>query len=300
MTNFATYLDSTNDRAPIAQRGKAKQKRSDLRLVGLGLVVTRDGGVPLVSHAYAGNRPDVTQFTTMIDLLVARHAELAGAATRSIATATAAPAQMTVVFDAGQNSHDNFAHLTRTRLAFVGSVPPSDCADLLALPATDRRIVDKRRFDELTALDTRRVVYGTDRRVILTHSPTLHQGQSRGFDQTLTKAETKLAELADTLARGKTRRGRAKVTTEIEHIIKDPWLKRVIDWELTGHTPPQHRLTHTIDADARAALEQDVFGKRVLVTDRDDWPVAEIVAAYRSQSEAEFGFRCPVTRKSAC
>ena len=35
MTNFATYIDSTNDRAPIAQRGKAKQKRTDLRLVGL-------------------------------------------------------------------------------------------------------------------------------------------------------------------------------------------------------------------------------------------------------------------------
>lgn len=57
MTNFATYLDTGNDKAPIAQRGKAKHKRADLRLVGLGLVVTRDGGVPLVSHAYPGNRP---------------------------------------------------------------------------------------------------------------------------------------------------------------------------------------------------------------------------------------------------
>ena len=35
MTNFATYIDSGNDKAPIAQRGKAKQKRTDLRLVGL-------------------------------------------------------------------------------------------------------------------------------------------------------------------------------------------------------------------------------------------------------------------------
>ena len=40
MTNFATYIDSANDRAPIAQRGHAKQKRTDLRLVGLGLVVS--------------------------------------------------------------------------------------------------------------------------------------------------------------------------------------------------------------------------------------------------------------------
>lgn len=45
MTNFATFIDTGNGKAPIAQRGKAKQKRSDLRLVGLGLVVTRDGGI---------------------------------------------------------------------------------------------------------------------------------------------------------------------------------------------------------------------------------------------------------------
>ncbi len=37
MTNFATFIDSTNTRAPIAQRGKAKQKRADLRLVALAL-----------------------------------------------------------------------------------------------------------------------------------------------------------------------------------------------------------------------------------------------------------------------
>jgi transposase len=49
MTNFATYIDSRNDKAPIAQRGKAKQKRVNLRLVGLGLVVTRDGAIPLLS-----------------------------------------------------------------------------------------------------------------------------------------------------------------------------------------------------------------------------------------------------------
>jgi hypothetical protein len=67
MTNFATYIDSANDRAPIAQRGKAKQKRADLRLVGLGLVISVDGGIPLVSHAYAGNRHDSTQFPDVIE-----------------------------------------------------------------------------------------------------------------------------------------------------------------------------------------------------------------------------------------
>ncbi len=78
MTNFATWIDSANERAPIAQRGHSKQKRSDLRLVGLGLVVSIDGGVPLVSHAYTGNRPDVTQFPLLVKELVARFEALLG------------------------------------------------------------------------------------------------------------------------------------------------------------------------------------------------------------------------------
>ena len=285
MTNFATYIDSTNDKAPIAQRGKAKQKRSDLRIVGLGLVVTRDGGVPLVSHAYAGNRPDVTQFTHMIDLLVARHAALAHGAGAPAAT------ELTVVFDAGQNSVANFTHLAQSGLAFVGSVPPSDCPDLLARPARDRRIVDADRFAGLTAFQARREVYGQQRRTVLTHSPTLHHAQSRGLDQTLAKAEATLTQLADTLARGKTRRPREQVITEINKILTDTWAARVVSFELTGNTPAAHRLTWTIGTQARKELEEEIFGKRVLITDRDDWPIAEVVAAYRSQSEAEFSFR---------
>jgi hypothetical protein len=49
----------------------------------------------------------------MIDLLSSRHAALAAKAGR------AAPAEITVVFDAGQNSASNFAHVTDTGLAFV-------------------------------------------------------------------------------------------------------------------------------------------------------------------------------------
>jgi hypothetical protein len=60
------FIDTANGKAPIAQRGKAKQKRADLRLVGLGLVVTRDGGIPLAWRAYPGDKPDVTQFPALI------------------------------------------------------------------------------------------------------------------------------------------------------------------------------------------------------------------------------------------
>jgi transposase len=286
MTNFATFIATANGKAPIAQRGKAKQKRSDLRIVGLGLVVTRDGGIPLTWHAYPGDKPDVTQFPAMISQLRDRHAAVCAA------TGQRAAGDMTVVFDAGQNSGDNFAHLAGTGLHYVGSVPASDCPDLTGLPASARTVVDDARFSGLTAFDTRRVVYGTGRRAILTHSPELHESQARGFDgTTLAKAGKKLDELAATLARGKTRRPRDRVEAEITAITRKPWVRRVITWQLAGDQPKDLRLSWSVDQDARAALEEELFGKHVLITSHDDWPAAEVIAAYRSQSEAEFSFR---------
>jgi transposase len=283
MTNFATYIDSGNVKASLAQRGKAKQKRADLRLVGLGLVVTRDGGIPLLSHAYPGNKPDVTQFPLMLTELCGRYAAYTAAAS--------VPGQVTVVFDAGQNSTANFADLRAAQIGYVTSLPPSDHADLLALPKRSRRRVDQTRFAGLTALQRRTDIYGQPTRVILTHSPTLHAGQARGLDQTLTKAQARLTELAQRLARGKTRRDKDTVAAEIRTICKDTWVKRILTWELAGTNPAELSLTWRIDENARNSLEEEIFGKRVLVTTHDDWPIAEVVAAYRSQSDAEFGFR---------
>jgi hypothetical protein len=60
---------------------------------------------------------------------------------------------------------------------------------------------------------------------------------------------------------------------------------------LTGDKPTDLRLNFAVDAAARRALEGRLFGKRILFTNRDTWPPAEVVAAYRSQAEAESGFR---------
>jgi transposase len=282
MTNFASYIDSGNDRAPIAQRGHAKQKRTDLRLVGLGLVVSTDNGVPLVSHAYPGNRPDVTQFAQMVEELLARFGAIAGDG-----------AELTLVYDAGQNSADNYALLDGAPLHFVGSVPPSDHPDLLAVPKRRYRAVDAERFPGLWAFETRTVVFGAERRVVLTHSQTLHDKQSQGFDQTLAKARRQLAELAARLARGHTRKPREKVQAEIAQILRPRWLSRVISTTLSGDTPAQLRLTWRTKPQARQALEEELFGKRILFTDKDKRlaPTSTIVTDYRSQEDAEADFR---------
>jgi transposase len=280
MTNFATYIDSANERAPIAQRGKAKQKRVDLRLVGLALVVTRDGGVPVVSHAYPGDRPDVTQFPTVIAELVARYRQL-----------STSVESLTVVYDAGQNSVDNHTVIEESGLGFVGSLPPSDHPELLAIPRATYVGVDDDRYPGLTCVDTEVTALGVTRRAVLTHSPTLHAAQSRGFDQTLAKARKRLTELQSRLARGKTRRGRDAVEADIAAILKPRWVREVLTVTLTGEDPSTFRLTWRTDQNARNRLESRIFGKRILFTNRDTWSVGDVVAAYRSQSEVEAGFR---------
>jgi transposase len=282
MTNFATYIGSGNDRAPIAQRGHAKPKRADLRIIGLGLVVSTDGGVPLVSHAYPGNLPDVSQFKTMVDELVARFSTLGGDA-----------GELTLVFDAGQNSQDNFGLFEGSPLHFVGSLPPSDHPDLLAVAKSRYRPVDKGRFPGLSAFETRKSVFGTERRIVLTHSEQLHDKQSAGFDQTVAKAGRQLGELQARLERGQGRRGREKVEAEIAEILKPKWLSRVISTSVAGEEPADLRLTWSTGPEARATLEDELFGKRVLFTDKDKRaaPTAVIVADYRSQEAAEADFR---------
>lgn len=280
MTNFATFIDSANSRAPIAQRGKAKQKRFDLRLVGLALVVTADGAIPLVSHAYPGDRPDVTQFGAVIEALLARYRDLTGAVE-----------SLTVVYDAGQNSTANQELVEDVGIGFVGSLPPSDHPDLLAIPAKEYTEVDPETYPGLICVDTTVSALGVRRRAVLTHSPTLHAAQSRGFDQTLAKARRRLSDLAARLARGKTRRDRAAVEAEITAITRPRWVAEVLHTTLTGHAPDQLRLTFRTDTRARARLEQRIFGKRILFTNRDHWSTAQVVAAYRSQNDVESSFR---------
>jgi transposase len=280
MTNFATFIDTGNEKAPIAQRGKAKQKRNDLRLVGLALVVTRDGGIPVVSRAYPGNKPDVTQFSAVIDELVTRYHRLADGTE-----------ELTVVFDAGNDSAANQDHLTGLGLHFVGSLVVSQHPDLLAIPASRYQLADPDRFGGLIYHEATTHALGAARRVIITHSPTFHARQARGFEQTLAKARRQLTELQARLARGHTRKDRDGVQAEIAEILRPRWLHRVLTVTLTGQAPPSLAITFRTSAAARRALENQIFGKRILFTDRGDWPAAEVIAAYRSQADAEAGFR---------
>jgi len=277
MTNVTTYVDSANERNTIARRGHSKQKRHDLRIVGLSLIVTRDGAVPVASHAYGGNKPDVTQFATALAALRRQF--------------PVGEEELTVVFDAGMDSVDNLALLADLHLHLVGSVPPSQHPDLLAVPSSSYSALEDEALPGVVAFETEQVILGRMLRVVLSHSEDFHRQQSRGFDQTLAKATASLSGLARRLSGGKTRRSHKAVETEIETIMAPRWLTRVLNVTLNGTSPKDMVLDFSIDHDARGTLEEEIFGKRVLITDRLDWSTAEVILAYRSQWEVEAGFR---------
>ncbi|KKK53324.1 hypothetical protein LCGC14_3095950, partial [marine sediment metagenome] len=52
-TNFFSYIDTTNTRCTIAQRGKNKQKRNDLRQIGLVRI-------PVKVATHSGNKLPLT------------------------------------------------------------------------------------------------------------------------------------------------------------------------------------------------------------------------------------------------
>lgn len=101
-TNFFTFIDSSNDRCSIAQRGKNKQKRNDLRQVGLALVVTQEDYIPLLHHTYQGNISDCKVFAKIIGEIKKRMEILKMNLNHH-----------TIVFDRGCNSKDNLKKVKR-------------------------------------------------------------------------------------------------------------------------------------------------------------------------------------------
>jgi transposase len=201
--------------------------------------------------------------------------------------------ELTLVFDAGQNSEDNIELFDDAPFHFVGSLPPSDHPDLLAVPAERYRPVDPERFPGLSAFETTKVVFGRPRRLVVCHSQNLHAKQAAGFEQTLAKARRQLFEVQARLGRGKTRKPNDKVAAEIAAILKPRWLSRVITPSLSGDSPAGLRLTWRTNTKARAALDKEIFGKRILFSDKNTQmaSTATIVADYRSQQAAEGDFR---------
>lgn len=282
-TNFYTFIDSFNEAANLAQRGKSKEKRTDLRIVGLALLVTQDFHVPLLHQVYPGNVHDSTTFSSFTDALVARYKLFAESVDG-----------ITVVFDKGNNSKENQPKIDASPYHFVGSLSPAQHADLTSIPLSQFRPLPGDDLHGVLSHRTHKLVFGVKRTVLITHNPELFRTQSATILREIKKCSGKLRELQ---ARVAASYGKAKPITwdsaraQIGSILCGRHMKELIHTELSVVDSGGLRLNYRVDQSAWRHLQTTLLGKNILFTDQDGWTDEHIVRAYRAQFHIEEAFK---------
>lgn len=285
-TNFFTFIDTFNDSSTLAQRGKSKEGRAALRIVGLALLVSADFHVPLLHRTYPGNQPDAPTFSSLIEEITARYRLV-----------TDGLEHVTIVFDKGNNSRDNLDAIEESPYHFVGSLVPTQHSDLLAIPAERFTSLEEDGLPGVLAYRTTKEVFGVERTIVVTDNENLFVAQGQTLLREIAKRQKHLRELQHQLRRrreGKVRGGKPPTVQGTKKKV-DGWLKARHMKDLFHIKITEKKglpvLTYRFDHRAWEHLQKTLLGKNILFTDNDDWTDAEIVQAYRSQHHVETAFR---------
>jgi transposase len=278
-TNFFTFIASSNDHCELPARGKQKQKRNDLRQVGVALLCSRQHGIPLWHRTYGGNVADSTCFSEALSSLKQRMADL-----------RRDTEPLTVVYDKGNVSRANQQQVDASKMHYVSALTVASQRELVdqANPLLVPVLIAE--GEEVRAYRTKKEIWGAERTVVVLCSDRLREGQMAGVMQHVAKAQQWLSEQAEMLQRGRQRRKRAQIERDIENYLKGrQHLSEVLRFKLAGDDP-RLTLSFEFDQDAFDALARDTFGRVVLMTDRHDWSTADIIRAYHGQAAVEAVF----------
>jgi len=285
-TNFFTFVDSFNDRAKLPQRGKSKEGRENLRILGLALLVTSDGDIPLFHHTYAGNQHDSVTFGSVSAELADRCRLLENGV-----------CDVTLVFDKGNNSTDNLATVDKGPFHFVGSLVPTQHPDLLATDRREMHRLDKTKLPAVWSYRTRKKVFGIERTVLVTYNRPLYQAQVKTLRREIRKRKRKLQSLQDSLQRHVQKPSKGKkptlegTSTRVQCIVAGRHMKDLFYARVTMGKDEIPRLKWRFENSEWDKLDRELLGKTILFTDHDDWTDEQIVLAYRSQAHVEAAFR---------
>ena len=283
-TNFDTYV-ATTTKGELPQRGHAKSKRSDLRVVGLGLLVSETGQVPLLYRTYPGNGSDQGVLTTCLAGLGKLHEALdQGAGERK-------RAERTLVRDGGFWSEQLELELDAIGYGSIISLPLSHSAAEHALVHAARRGSMKAlsgKLGDVRAARIRAKVGDLDRTLVVIESKELLEGQKRGIAVALKKAKAELRLLERAVSSGRIRK--SSLQQRVDKALRREHLSRFVVAEIAGDEESPV-LKWKVDAARRRLLETTRLGRRVLCTDRHLWTTERIVHGFRGQWNVEEMFR---------
>jgi len=281
MSNFFTFIASANERCSLAQRGKNKQKRMDLRQLGLLLLVTRQDHLPLFHKIYQGNLQDRTVFKKYFQDMVNRFKLISGSLE-----------DITIIFDQGNNSKETLKEVDST-LYFVGALSPSHHKTLIekANKAMSQISIGSKG---LHCYRTRTPIWNLDLTTVGYISDKLRKGQIRGIEQNIAKLVTKLGELKEKI-RIPTKRGRKRekgtLEKKVKSLITSYGLKDLIYWKLNPISKDAFKLEFWIDENQLNDLKENWLGRRILITNRHNWSTEQIILAYWGQARVEYAFK---------
>lgn len=286
-TNFYTYIDTASD-SELAKRGHSKEKRNDLKIVGLSMMITPDCNIPLLYDTYPGNTPDSKQFSVMLDKLKARYEKL-----------TCRSADVTVIFDRGNNSQDNIDLLESEifPLYYVGGLKRSQCFDLFAVDNSGFVPLEGDNFKNAGAFRTNKYVYKRNMTVVVVYNQNLYDGQLQGISNNIDKTISKLSDIQKQLfyrAAGIVTKGRAPTAASIEKQVKAvlsvEFMNEIFDFSITTESGTP-MLTYSLNILSFENLKTTILGKTALFTNRHDWSNEQIAASYRSAWHIEHAFK---------
>lgn len=281
-TNFFSFIDSSNDRCDLPQRGKNKQKRYDLRQIGMALLVSRQHQFPLFHQVYRGNKNDVTVFKEVFGDLTARLRGL-----------DQGLSDITIVFDKGNNSKENFALLdSEENLHYVGGLVSSHFIDLIK-EANKNFSTMKIDDEEIPVYRLQREVWGKPRTCVVTVSKQLKEGQIKGIEQHLQTKFKSLEKFKQQLESPKKRKQFTKeeIRERLRTIIKGQFVDLILKFDFLTLDNESLSFTYFIDQPAYDHLIAEVLGRKILVTNQHEWSNEDIILAYRGQSKVEYAFR---------
>lgn len=283
-TNFDTHIATTTP-GELARRGHAKSKRRDLRVVGLAILVSETGHVPLLHRTYPGNGSDQAVLSACLKALGQLHDALDGAEPR------ARPAGRTVVRDGGSWSEQLELDLDVEGYYTVISLPLGHTASQTALEFAARRGAMKRLGGKLTDVRAARIraaVGDLDRTLVVVESEELRRGQKRGIAVALRHAKEDLRKLARRAETG--RLDRAGLDARVQKALQREHLSAFVRPTVTTRAG-KLSLRWEVDHARRRHLERTRLGRRVLCTDHHGWSTGRIVHAFRGQWQVEELFR---------
>jgi transposase len=291
-TNFYTFIDTFNGRCDIAKRGKNKQGRANLRQVSYALFCHAESQVPLYYEVYEGNRHDTKQFPVMVEKFHQFLRERFGGTPK-------AP-KLTLIFDKGNNSKENFGHIDTLKLHYVGSIKLSEVKELAAISNQDSRWISCQTIglEKTKCFRVIQGIYGKQRTIIVTYNANLFQTQRLTLHNDMTKAMTALGALRQKLqdrAHGLIKGGKCptinSVTNQCKAILSRQYLKSIVTYTVKKDSHGIPQVEYDIDHDIMQQLSDTYLGKNVIVTDRKQWDNEQIILAYRSQFHIENIFK---------